>query len=237
MKLVQRYDYVPIERINLSGRRHYKCPKTGQSLVSVTSVLDSTADKSGLLEWRKRVGDKKANEIQKEALGLGTLMHTHLECHLANTARPTGNNLVRLQAAAMADQIIEQGLSQIDEVYGSEVSLYYPGLYAGTADGVGLYHGEPCIFDFKTARKMKKLEHIQDYLLQLCAYILCHNELYGTAIKTGIIFMVDRDFNYQQFTLEGSEFQDKTMAWIGRLDRYYENKLTIPHLPVNPVLE
>jgi CRISPR/Cas system-associated exonuclease Cas4 (RecB family) len=222
MQFSQRYAYVPLERNTpLGGTRHYLCPQTSRRLPSVTSVLDSTADKTGLLEWRQRVGDKKANEIQKEALGLGTLMHTHLECFLADKPRPTGNNLVRLQASAMADQIIEQGLSQIDEVYGSEVGLYYPGLYAGTADGIGSYKGKPCVFDFKTARKMKKLEHIEDYLLQLCAYGAAHDELFDTEINTGIIFMVDRDFQYQSFILEGAEFKAKTLAWIDRLDRYF----------------
>jgi genome maintenance exonuclease 1 len=220
--ILEKYAYAPLERNSpIGGIRHYVCPQSGAHLPSVTSILDYTADKTGLLEWRKRIGDKKANEIQREALGLGTLMHTHLECHLADRPRPTGNNLVRQQAEAMADQIIKYGLSQIEQVYGSEVALYYPGLYAGTTDGIGIYQGELCIFDFKTARKMKKLEHIGDYLLQLAAYGMAHDELYQTNIKRGIIFMVDRDFNYQHFILEGDDFQAATMAWLDRLDQYY----------------
>jgi CRISPR/Cas system-associated exonuclease Cas4 (RecB family) len=218
----QKYTYVPLERNTpLGGTRHYICPRTSKRLPSVTSIIDQTSDKTGLLEWRKRIGDKKADEIKNEALGLGTLMHSHLECFLAGKPRPTGNNLVRLQAEAMADQIIEHGLSQIDEIYGSEVGLYYPGLYAGTMDGIGLYHDKLCVFDFKTARKMKKLEHIEDYLIQLCAYSAAHDELFGTEITTGIIFMVDRDFQYQTFILEGGEFKAKALAWVDRLDRYF----------------
>jgi genome maintenance exonuclease 1 len=228
MQLIEKYSYVPLERTTArGGARHYKCPITGSQLVSVTTVIDQTADKTGLLEWRKRVGDKEADKVKHEALGLGTLMHTHLECYINGLARPTGTNLVRQQAEAMADQVIEFGLSQVGDVWGSEVGLYYPGLYAGTCDIVGEYRRPsdasivPAIMDFKTARKMKKREHIENYLDQIAAYAMAHDELHGTNIETGIIFMVDRDFNYQEFILEGAEFQARKMIWLDRLDRYF----------------
>lgn len=221
MQLIAKYSYQPLERNTiLGGLRHYICPQTGRRLPSVTSVLDQTADKSGLLEWRKRVGEKKADEIKNEALGLGNLMHTHLERYIAGQPRPGGNNLVRMQAEAMADQIIDLGLKDVSEVWGSEVGLYYPGLYAGTADLTCVYNGTPCIFDLKTARRMKKREQIEDYFLQLCAYGVCHNELYDTDIRTGVVLMVDRDFQFEKFVLEGDEFQTMTVAWFDRLEQF-----------------
>jgi hypothetical protein len=223
MQLVEKYAHQPLVRNTpLGGIRHYVCPRTGRKLPSVTAILDHTADKSGLIEWRRRVGDKKADEIKNEALGLGTLMHTHLEHFIAGTPRPTGNNLIRLQAETMADQIIEQGLVNISECWGSEIGVYMPGLYAGTADGLGLWNDIPCVFDFKTARKMKKREHIEDYLIQLCAYATAFNELHQANIETGVIFMVDRDFNYQEFVLDGAEFARYQDKWLDRLDQYYE---------------
>lgn len=230
MQLIEKYNYQPLVRNTpIGGIRHYICPHTGKKLPSVTAVLDYTSDKSGLLEWRHRIGDKKADEISRESLALGTLVHTHLEHFIAGIPRPTGTNLIRQQAELMADQIIKHGLINVSECWGSEVSLFCPGLYAGTADLVGtsgpsgLSNGTiPTIFDFKSARKMKKREHIENYLTQICAYGLAHDEIYQTQITQGVIFMVDRDLQFQQFVLEGAEFRKYQDKWIECLEKYYE---------------
>lgn len=224
--LISKYPYKPLTREPINGVRHYKCLTTGKHIPSVTTILDYTSDKTGLLEWRKRVGEEEANRISKEALALGTLMHTHLECFLEGRERPGGTNLVRKQAETMADLIIKHGLSKVNEVYGSEVGIYFPGLYAGTMDSIGLYELPDgrvveAILDFKTSRKMKKKEHIENYFCQLCAYAAAHDELYGTSIKAGVIFMADRDFEYQHFIIEGDEFDRYTDRWLDRLEKYY----------------
>ena len=230
MSIVERFAYDSIERITRAdGVRHYICPRTGQHLPSVTTVLQQTADQAGLMEWRTRVGERQADAIKREALALGTLMHTHLEKHLAGAPRPTGTNLIRVQAAAMADQIIAKGLSQVLECYGCELALYYPGLYAGTADAVGTVKTSDvptdrdaalALIDFKSARKMKTRDQIEDYFMQIAAYILCHNERYGTDISQGIIFMVDRDLRFEQFVLAGADLGLYQNKWIDRLDQY-----------------
>jgi genome maintenance exonuclease 1 len=224
--LISKYPYKPLVREPINGVRHYICPSTGKHIPSVTTILDRTSDKSGLLEWRKRVGEAEANRISKEALALGTLMHTHLECFLEGRERPGGTNLVRKQAETMADLIIEHGLSKVSEVYGSEVGIYFPGLYAGTMDSIGLYELPDgrvveAILDFKTARKMKKKEHIENYFCQLTAYGLASDELYGTNIKAGVIFMADRDFDYKHFIIEGAEYDHYADLWLNRLEQYY----------------
>lgn len=222
MNLNKKYNYTTLERVTQpGGARYYFCPQTGKRLPSVTTIIEKTSDKTGLLEWRQRIGDREADRICREATQLGSLMHTHLECHIGGILRPSGTNLVRQQAEAMADQIIEYGLCKVDEVWGSEISLWYPGLYAGTTDLVGVYDGKPAILDFKSARKVKKLEHIQGYLHQLVGYATSHDELFGTQIETGVIFMVDKDFNYKQFVLEGDDFKTKQDEWFDILDRYY----------------
>lgn len=220
-----KYQYSEVVRVTEpNGYRHYTCPVSGKQLPSVTSVLGATADKTFLKEWRERVGEEEAERIKKEALGLGTLMHTHLENYIHGVPRPGGNNLVRVMAERMADTIIARGLVDVDEVFGSEVILYYPELFAGTTDLVGVYHGKPAIMDFKTARKMRTREQIEDYFLQTCAYMQAHNEVHGTDIRTGVIFMVDRDYNYQEFIVEESDVETYTMSWIDRLERYLFHK-------------
>lgn len=222
MKLVDKFKYKTLEKVTYpSGARHYLCPETGNKLPSVTTVLDKTAgEKKELLEWKLRVGEKEANRIKNEALALGTLMHLHLENYIVAEPRPGGNNTARVMAERMADQIIERGLVNVDEIWGSEVHLYIPQLMAGTCDAVGLWRGKPAILDFKTAKKIRTREMIDDYFNQISAYGICHNELYETNISVGVIFMVDRDYNFQEFVIEGDEFQEYQMKFLDRLEQF-----------------
>jgi ATP-dependent exoDNAse (exonuclease V) beta subunit len=145
--------------------------------------------------------------------------------------RPRGSNLVRQMATNMADQVIARGLPNVDEVWAMEEMLYYPGLYAGTADLIGLHRGEPAIFDYKTTNKMKSKDKIQNYACQLAAYALAHNELFGTNIKKGVIFMVARDLSFQEYVFEGAEWDKAMGEWMDRLDQFF--KQPSPHADVS----
>ena len=222
MNIVERYSYKSLERVTFpNGARHYICPETGSKLPSVTTILDKTAgDKKELIAWKNRVGESEAERIKNEALGLGTLMHTHLEKHILGEQRPGGNNLVRVMAERMADQIINRGLVKVEEVWGSEVALYYPSMFAGTCDLAGLYNGKPAIMDFKTAKKMRNRKMIDDYFHQLCAYGIAHNELFDTKIRTGVIFMVTRTYDFETFVVEGDEFSEYESKFLDRLEQF-----------------
>jgi hypothetical protein len=225
MKIIKRYPYRDIKKITQpDGVRHYIDPDNGELLPSVTTILSSTANQKELLEWRLRVGDKKADEVRDEATGLGTLMHTHLENHALGIPRPRGTNIVRKLAEKMSDQIIQHGLIHVDEIWGLEVALHAPKLYAGTTDLVGIYNGVPAIMDYKTTKTMKSRAKIQDYMCQASAYTLCHNFHFGTDIKTCVIFMVDRQFKFQTFVLEGKEFDIAVKQWEERVVQYH-NKI------------
>ena len=215
------YDYKPLNRVSVDGTRFYVDPNNNK-LPSVTTILDKTKDKTFLNEWKKRVGEKEAVRISTEAAGLGTLVHTHLEKYVLGEDRPSGTNVVHQMAKAMSDVVIDKGLSQVSEVWGSEVSLYYPDLYAGTSDLVGIYQGEPAIIDFKNTTKPKKEEWIEDYFLQCCAYALAHNAVHGTDIKKAVIFMIARDNTYQQFDLAGAKFDAMCEKWGDRVAQYYK---------------
>lgn len=219
--ILDKFEYPSLhQQTHSSGNRKYLTPE-GESLPSVTTILSQTGDKSGIEQWRERVGDAEADRVVKEAVNLGSLMHTHLECHILKEERPTGNNLVRKMAREMADIIIDRGLVDVDEFWGIERALYYPELYAGTADVIGTYKGQPAIMDFKSAKKIKKEEWVQDYYCQLAAYSLAHNELFNTKIKTGVIFMCDRNYDYKTFVVEGPKFVKACDDWHRRLDEYY----------------
>jgi len=216
-----KFDYSPINRKSEDGKRLYRCPD-GNAVPSVTTILDKTKDKTHLIEWRKRVGEKKAQEITTEAAGVGTRMHTFLEKYIETAEWPSpGTNPFSQQAHKMADRIREEALEYIDEIWGSEVNLYFPQIYAGTTDLLGVYKGSEAIMDFKQTNKLKKREWIDDYFIQTVAYGTAHNEMFNTNIRKGVILMCSKDNEYQEFIIEGKEFDHYVTEWFKRLEQYY----------------
>jgi genome maintenance exonuclease 1 len=121
----------------------------------------------------------------------------------------------------MADSIIRQGLVNCNEFWGTEVPLYFPSVYAGTTDLCGIHAGAEAIMDHKQTNKPKKREWIEDYFIQLTAYAVAHNEVHNTKIRKGVIFMCDPNAVYQEFILEGDEFDKYENIWFKRLEQFY----------------
>lgn len=230
-----RYDYVSFNRESVEGRRLYATPD-GNKVPSVTTILDKTKPqeaKEALANWRKAVGEEKAQQITTEAANRGTRMHTYLENFIkGEELKDSVSNPYAQQSLVMAKKVIEEGFTDIHEVWGSEVPLYFPELYAGTTDCVGIHNGDESILDFKQSNKPKKLEWIEDYFLQLTAYALAHNEVHGTNIRKGVILMCVRppeiqpgvwgEPTYQQFILDPSDFDYWTNRWCDRVSQYYQ---------------
>jgi len=222
--IIKKYDYNSLSRKSVNGRRMYSTPD-GLAVPSVTTILEATKPeerKKALREWRKRVGEKTAAAITKEAAGRGTRMHKWLEDYV-NTGEvgEPGSNPYSQQSHKMANIIIKQGLDNASEFWGTEVPLYFPQVYAGTTDCVGMYEGKPTIIDFKQTNKYKKKEWIEDYFIQLCAYADAHNEVHGSKIQQGVILMCSKDFQYQTWTIKGDEFKDYSQKWWQRVGEYY----------------
>ena len=219
--IVKRFDYTKLSRTSLDGKRVYQCPD-GNAVASVTTILDSTKDKTHLLEWRKRVGEETAKRITKEASGMGTRMHKYIENYINDGSWGTpGSNPYSQQAFKMAQVVHNNALKDVNEIWGSEVGLYFPKIYAGTTDCVGQYKGNPCIIDFKQTNKPKKKEWVEDYFLQLVAYAEAHNEVYGTDIKEGHVFMSSRKLDYQQFDITPITYNHYKKEWWNRVEEYY----------------
>lgn len=222
--LTTKFNYQPISRENIDGKRHYALPD-GSKVASVTTVLDRTKPeekKQALENWRKSVGEKRAQEITTEAAGRGTRMHSFLEHYVKNgSLNAAGTNPYSQQSNKMADIIIQNGLLHATEFWGTEVPVYYSGLYAGSTDLAGMWKGNESIMDFKQTNKPKKREWIEDYFLQLAAYAQAHNKMFGTNIRHGVILMCSKDFEYQEFVIEGDEFDYWTNKWWDRVEQYY----------------
>lgn len=223
-----KFPYKELKRETIDGSRKYMTPD-GFAVPSVTTILDATKSeekKQALREWRKRVGEEKAKQITAEAAGRGTRMHKWLENHVktGDTGQP-GSNPYSIQSHQMAKTIIEKGLSNCQEFWGTEISLYFPQVYAGTTDLVGIHDNSEAIMDHKQTNKPKKREWIDDYFLQLAAYALAHNEVFGTKIRKGVVFMCSADNQYQEFVVEGNDFDNYTNLWYSKLEQYYKQFL------------
>jgi genome maintenance exonuclease 1 len=110
----------------------------------------------------------------------------------------------------------------VDEYFGSEVSLYYPGLYAGSTDLICLHNGKETIIDFKQANRAKRKEWIDDYFLQIAAYCMAHDYVHGSNIEQGIIMVCTPDLYYQEFMVNGAELRQWKHKFLKRLDMYHD---------------
>ena len=233
--LTERYDYTPLNRESVEGKRLYATPD-GNKLPSVTTILDKTKPwekVQALLNWKKAVGEKKAQEIVTEAASRGTRMHKYIEDYITTgVLNEPGTNPYSIQSHKMAKHIIDNGLKNVNEIWGVEVGLYYPGLYAGSTDCVGVHSNDPAIMDHKQTNKPKKEEWIEDYYLQMVAYALAHNKVHGTNIQKGVVFMCVKppeigktltwgEPAYQEFILTPDKFKYWEGQWWNRVEQYY----------------
>ena len=224
MKKNNSFRYPKTQREKIEGKRHYVFDK--EKLPSVTTILDATqpAEKrESLLRWKERVGEEAAERIKTSAAERGTAMHKILEKYVLEEGYLDQTDVGK-QAHNMAIQIIQSGLSSVTEYYGTECTLYYPGLYAGQTDLVGVHKGQDAIIDFKQSNKPKRLEWIGDYKLQLAAYAMAHNILFNTQITKGVVMMCTVDNYYQEFIIEGEEFKKNMHNFLRRVDEYYRTR-------------
>ena len=224
IKWNKRFEYPASIRELINNERHYSIDN--QKLPSVTTILQATQSeekKASLKQWQNKVGVDNAENIKNVAANRGSIMHRIIECYLL------GQNHADLsdegqRAGMMARTIVEQGLEGcMDEIWGTEITLYYPNLYAGASDLAGVYEGRESIMDFKQSNKLKRREWIEDYFLQLAAYATAHNTVYNTNIQSGTILMCTKDNQFQKFTVSSTEFQKYMWEWLRRVDKYYDN--------------
>jgi hypothetical protein len=224
MKRINKFKYPKSMRSLINGKRHYDIGN--DKLPSVTTILSATQSeekRKSLADWRARMGPEYADRVRDISAMRGTAMHKFLECYIDGTGHKDLTSIGKREAEPMAKRIIEAGLGDLEEVWGQEVTLYYPGLYAGATDIVGVYEGQPAIIDFKQTNKPKKREWITDYFDQLGAYCMAHNYVYGTKIQSGVILMCSKDLLFQKFEVSGNDFVRHQHNFLRKIDQYYKN--------------
>ena len=220
MKWNPKFEYIHGPRSETQGFRTYDIK--GKPLPSVTSILSRTRDQGFLKDWKKRIGEEEADRIKNHSSKRGTAMHKYLEKYLLGEGYTDATQIGK-EARPMAQKIIEAGLRDLDEIWGNEVTLYYPDLYAGSTDLVGVYDGKETLIDFKQANRPKQREWISDYFLQVGAYAMAHDHLYDTRISQAIIMVCTPDLYYQEFRVEGLDLRQQKYKFMERMEKYNES--------------
>jgi genome maintenance exonuclease 1 len=226
MQWNNKYNYPKSIKSIVDGSRHYSVNE--ERLPSVTTILKATESeekKASLQAWKQRVGHKQAEIISREATSRGSSMHDYLEKFLLGKLNMDllGDNTLEKM---MADQIIENGLrNKLNEIWGCEATLYYPGKYAGAADCIGVYENKETIIDFKQSNKPKKEEWISEYFLQLSAYSLAHDKVYGSNITQGVILLCTKDNIFQRFIVNGNTLKDYQNQFLEKVEQFYAQRM------------
>ena len=223
LKKSNKYSYIQGKQITDmdTGTRFYDFQ--GMRLPSVTTVLAKTKNQAYLTRWKNKVGHEKAESIKNLSSKRGTAMHKFLESHIQGVGyddlTPIG-----CEAKPMAEKIIEKGFESVEEYYGSEVMLHYPGLFAGSTDLICLHDGLETVVDFKQSNRPKKKEWIEDYYIQVAAYAMAHDEVYRSTIRQAVIMICTPDLYYQEFKIQDIDLRSYKHKWLKRLDMYHELK-------------
>ena len=221
MKKSDKYNYHEGKQITDpgTGKRVYEI--NSYRLPSVTTILGATKNQQFLKDWKAKVGEQEAERIKNLSSKRGTSMHKFLEHYVLGTGYDDLTGLGQ-EAKSMAQKVIEIGLAPVEEYFGSEVTLYYPGLYAGSTDLVCLHNGRETVVDFKQSNRPKKKEWIEDYYLQIAAYAMAHDYVHNSKIEQGVIMVCTPDLYYQEFKVDGHELRRYKHEFLRRLDMYYD---------------
>jgi ATP-dependent exoDNAse (exonuclease V) beta subunit len=222
----RQFDYPSSTRQTLDGKRVYNI--NGEALPSVTTILQATEteEKKKILEqWKQRVGAENADRIRDQAANRGSVLHRIVENYITDTKHLDLTDLGQ-EAHKMADILIQSAIDErLSEVWGVEPYLAYQGLFAGQTDLIGIHDGKITVCDHKNSNKPKKKEWLHDsYRIQLAAYALAFEDMFGEHIPRGVNFIITKDLYYQEFSWEGEEFKRAKYDWLKKVDQYYAKK-------------
>ena len=209
-KILQKYNYQTYTTNKVDNLRYY-CLSEDLNVPSVTSIIKFT--KAG---YDRTIPNKITNPME-----IGDMMHKYLQQYLTDTPNSiikTSNSLV---AESLAQIVIDNLISKLDEIWGSEVSVCYTDKYAGTIDLIGIYDGKICVIDYKSSYKTKTIDELEDFFIQCAAYVIAHDWQYNTNIDSMMIFQVTRDGDFEQNIMHSNQMEIYKRKWFNKLELFY----------------
>ena len=220
-KGVKTFTHQPVDELpkllkeNIDGKRFYISP-TGEKYPSITTVL-SKNNNEGIIAWRKKVGEAKANHIASEAARRGTAVHKLIEDYLNNEELSDTSGVLPLALFT----VMKEELDKIDNIQIQEGSMYSDKYkVAGQVDCIAEYDGKLCVIDFKTSTREKKEEWVENYFIQGTAYAEMYEERYGKSIDDILILVVTEQGLNQVFHKKKQDYIPKL---IEAIDNFHGN--------------
>ena len=214
-----KFNYPELNAVPFKGMRFYETPQ-GKFYPSVTTVLGLTTSlekQESLKRWQNSLGMTLAEKKTKEASDRGSAVHLLAERYLKKEPLDQGENFSSDDMKCF--NALKLKLNKVEEIWCQETSLYSDLIeVAGRTDLIGVYKGKESIIDYKTSTRIKNTHEVEDYRLQLTAYAIMHNELYGTDINHGVILMTSNGGFPQEFAIDLRNYVDKLTK---RIDAFY----------------
>jgi len=228
---IRKQDRIPdsnkAKLIEKDDKHYYQTPQ-GHIYPSATTMLSATMPeekKKGLQDWRQRVGEQQADEISKRATDIGTLLHNMAEEYLNNFEINHENNSKEEDDEITTTAInhfkqLQPFLNKINKVWETEIPLYHKDLMlSGTSDCIGEYDGIPSVIDFKTSKKEKYEEWIEDYFLQATLYSMMYFHLTGIKISQIVILISgEEDGSVNHFVKRIDDYVDSLFKRIAEFN-------------------
>ena len=208
---------------------------------SVTTILDKTADKRYLEDWRQDIGKDVADYIADTGAAIGSYAHLLNEEYLAGRfgLKPpsqAGDRRYRLFAQAHHDNFLPF-LDSITDACALEHPVASPRMnLAGTIDCVGTIDGERCIIDYKTKRSPPGGNHVHDHILQGTLYASMWNEAVGDLYPvTRIIIAASIEYGtVETYTAPASKHLGEAISRVVMFHQVHTGKMTA--LPDGPAV-
>jgi ATP-dependent exoDNAse (exonuclease V) beta subunit len=199
----------------------------GMEYYSVTTILGATADHTALEKWKQRIGFREAQRQSEYASKIGTQMHECLEYYLNTKKEPDYPSSVVKNLCKQIEPYLD---IRIAKVHNTEMVLYSDRFkLAGTMDAFVDYHTNkgpiPFILDFKTSKRQKSLEYVQDYFIQLALYAMMLEELYGHKVNYGMLLFAYKEVRSPHRELM-IKLEDYKRLAQKRVDLFFKNILT-----------
>ena len=213
---MSRFNHVPVnlpklKTIAIDRKRFYVTPQENYN-PSITTVL-SLRQKEGLMEWRKRGGDKVANYVAGRAAARGTKVHHMCEDYLNNVSLDYPDKWKKHEKDFLPwcifNQLRDKALTNISDIYAQECGLYSDKYkVAGRADCIAKYKDVLSTIDFKTSTRERSDAWNENYYIQGSAYAEMFTELTGIDVSQVVILVVTEDGTVQEFIKDKSNFLD-----------------------------
>jgi CRISPR/Cas system-associated exonuclease Cas4 (RecB family) len=214
-------DLPKLEQVEIGGVRHYTAEGVGP-YPSVTTVLSADPSKEeGIRKWRERVGEEEATRVSHVASQRGTAVHQIMEDYILDQEPITKPMPIHLATATKLKKWVDMYVGDVKLVEGQLFSHHLK--TAGTVDLVAEWEGQMAIIDWKTSKRPKKRDHINNYFMQEAAYAVMFEERTGIPVKK-LVTAITYDEPYggcQLFVEDRDDWIDKFIE----LREMYDTKL------------